>query len=217
MIAVVDASVAVKWFLRTKPEEEHADLALRVLEHSVLGRLPLVQPPHFVAEVAAVLARLKPRDAHDDLLDLLAIRHSILATPEAYATALDLAMRHQHHLFDTLYHAVALHTPGAVLITADQRYYAKACAEGRIILLADFKLEKSQMLLRANTPGFIVAVTARQTARTTAPRRRSRGSRTYPSRTPPDAAPPAANGSCSGTRCWAGASHARTRTGSDSA
>ena len=140
MIAVVDASVAVKWFLHGNPDEQHTDLALRLLEQSVLGLLPMVQPGHFVAEVAAVLARLKPIDAQDDLLDLLDIRYRTLTSPETYATALDLAMRYQHHLFDTLYHAIALHTPGAVLITADERYYAKARLAGQISLLADFTL-----------------------------------------------------------------------------
>lgn len=141
MIAVVDASVAVKWFLYAKPDEDHAGLALRILEQSVLGFLPFVQPPHFMAEVAAVLARLKPDLAQDDLLDLLNIGHRILDTPETYATALALSMRYQHHLFDTLYHAVALHTPGATLITADQRYFEKAKAEGQITLLADFRID----------------------------------------------------------------------------
>jgi predicted nucleic acid-binding protein len=140
VIVVVDASVAVKWFLHGNPDEQHTDLALRLLEQSVLGLLPMVQPGHFVAEVAAVLARLKPTDAQDDLFDLLDIRYRTLTSPETYATALDLAMRYRHHLFDTLYHAVALHTPGAVLITADERYYAKARLEGQISLLADFNL-----------------------------------------------------------------------------
>ena len=140
MIVVVDASVAVKWFLHDNPDEPHTDLALRLLEKSVLGLLPMVQPGHFVSEVVAVLARLKPNDAHDDLFDLLNIRHRTLTSLETYTTALDLAMRYQHHLFDTLYHAVALHTPGAVLITADARYHAKAKSEGQICLLADFSL-----------------------------------------------------------------------------
>lgn len=140
MIAVVDASVALKWFLHTQPVEDHADLALRILEQSVLGLLALVQPAHFVGEVAAVLARLKPHEAQSDLRDLLQIEHQTLATPEIYATALDLAMRLQHHLFDTLYHAVALHTPGATLITADQRYYNKARSIGQITLLAHLQL-----------------------------------------------------------------------------
>ena len=100
----------------------------------------LVQPPHFVAEVAAVLARLKPHGAPNDLIDLLMIQRQILDTPEMYATAMQLAKRYQHHLFDTLYHAVAMHTPGAVLITADKRYYDKTKQVGRITLLADWSV-----------------------------------------------------------------------------
>ena len=140
MIAVVDASVAVKWFLLEKPDEDHAMQAMRLLEQAASGDIQLRQPPHFIAEMAAVLARLKPEGAQQDLLDLLQIEQEAAADADAdiYVTALDLAMRHQHHLFDTLYHAVALHTPGAQLITADKRYYDKTRREGRICLLADW-------------------------------------------------------------------------------
>lgn len=138
MIAVIDASVAIKWFLAFKPDEDHAGVALTILEAAVLGSIKLIQPPHFIAEVAAVLARTKPDEAQDDLLDLQNIERRTLDTPEIHATALELAIRHQHHLFDTLYHAVALHTPGATLITADRRYYDKARTEGQIILLSDW-------------------------------------------------------------------------------
>jgi len=139
VIVVVDASVAVKWFLHDSPDEQHTDLALRLLEQSVLGFLPMVQPSHFVAEVSAVLVRLKPVQAHDDLINFLDLSYRTQTSPEIYATAMVLALRYQHHLFDTLYHAVALHTPGAVLVTADQRYYNKARLEGQISLLADFR------------------------------------------------------------------------------
>jgi len=138
VIAVIDASVAIKWFLAFKPDEDHAGVALTILEAAVLGSIKLIQPPHFIAEVAAVLARTKPDEAQDDLLDLQNIERRTLDTPEIHATALELAIRHQHHLFDTLYHAVALHTPGATLITADRRYYDKARTEGQIILLSDW-------------------------------------------------------------------------------
>jgi predicted nucleic acid-binding protein len=50
-----------------------------------------------------------------------------------------LALRYRHHLFDTLYDAVALNTPGAELVTAHERYYNKTRLEGQISLLADFK------------------------------------------------------------------------------
>lgn len=66
MILVVDASVAIKWFLHLKADEEYADRALQILAGAVSARHVLIQPPHFVAEVAAVLAREKPRDAQAD-------------------------------------------------------------------------------------------------------------------------------------------------------
>ena len=55
-----------------------------------------------------------------------------------YARALALAARHKHHLFDTLYHALALCTPGAQLVTADEAYWRKARSEGAMVRLADF-------------------------------------------------------------------------------
>jgi Ca2+-binding RTX toxin-like protein len=45
----------------------------------------------------------------------------------------------QHHLFDTLYHAVALQTPGALCVTADRRYLAKAHPVGQIAWLGDYQ------------------------------------------------------------------------------
>jgi predicted nucleic acid-binding protein len=56
----------------------------------------------------------------------------------AYTRAIALACQLDHHLFDTLYHAVALTIPGAVLVTADRRYFAKAQHLGQITWLADF-------------------------------------------------------------------------------
>ena len=138
MIAVVDASVAIKWFLFFKPNEDHAGHALKILEEAVSGRLKLYQPPHFVAEMAAVLARESPQKALLDLRDLLNTDFHRVEDSEIYATAIDLAMRLDQHVFDTLYHAVALHTPGATLVTADRRYYEKARREGQIILLGDW-------------------------------------------------------------------------------
>lgn len=138
MILVVDASVALKWFLHIPDSEPDRDRALTLLGCVDDERVQLVQPPHFIAEVAAVLARATPDAAEDDLLDLLNVEYTTIETPETYAAALELSIRYRHHLFDTLYHAVALNVPGASLITADRRYYDKASGEGRIILLADW-------------------------------------------------------------------------------
>lgn len=137
MILVVDASVAVKWFLSFKSDEADADRALRLLEGAVTGNHALVQPPHFLAEVASVLAREKPRDAVTDVADLEEIPFKRAESSGLYARAIALAVRHGHHVFDTLYHAVALLTPDATLVTADRRYYDKAKGEGSIVLLAN--------------------------------------------------------------------------------
>ena len=138
MILVVDASVAIKWFLAESPEEDHTEPALTILAKAAHGEITLVQPPHFMAEVSAVLARLKPAQALEDLSDLLQIAQRTAQGPEIYAAAIELSIRHQHHLFGTLYHAVALHTRGALLVTADKRYFDKVKAEGRIVWLGDF-------------------------------------------------------------------------------
>ena len=45
----------------------------------------------------------------------------------------------RQHLFDTLYHAVALETPGASLITADDKYFASAASRGGIVRLSEWQ------------------------------------------------------------------------------
>lgn len=139
MILVVDASVAVKWFVYFKPDEEDADIALAILERVTLGGIYLVQPAHFTAEVAAFLARSKPASAAYDLLQLMRCPKRVLDSAQIYATAIELATTLQHHLFDTLYHAAALQTPGCTLVTADKIYYRKAKTLGQIQLLEDFE------------------------------------------------------------------------------
>lgn len=140
MILVVDASVAAKWFFRFRRDEAHVAHALAILAAVDGGRVSMRQPPHFVAEMAAVLAREKPDDALTDLADLLAVEFEQCDYPALYDTACKLALRFGHHLFDTLYHAVALHTPGALLVTADRRYFDKAKAVGYIAYLPDLDL-----------------------------------------------------------------------------
>ncbi len=55
---VVDASVVVKWVLPTKEDEADTEKALSLLKSVRKGRLSLYQPPHWLAEVAAVIVRL---------------------------------------------------------------------------------------------------------------------------------------------------------------
>lgn len=136
--AVADASVAVKWCLPPTDMERDRDQAIALLEGVKSGRIALRQPPHWLAEVAAVLSRLAPTTARQDIEDLYAMRIPVVETVELYTTASRLAISLDQHVFDTLYHAVALLTPDCTLVTADERYYSKARKAGSIALLGDF-------------------------------------------------------------------------------
>ena len=81
MIVVADASVALKWFFRTRADEADVGPALALLAGVAEGQISLLGPPHFVAEVAAVLARESPQTASTDLKDLLAIEPSSQVEP----------------------------------------------------------------------------------------------------------------------------------------
>ena len=138
MNVVVDASAALKWFFRSRDDEADLDIALDLLRRVADGSVTLLQPPHFVAEVSAVLSREVPVMAQTALGDLLDIEMQRIETDAVYARAVELSLRLQHHLFDTLYHAVALESQDALLVTADERYWRKARTAGCIVRLADF-------------------------------------------------------------------------------
>ena len=137
MIAVLDASVVVKWFLGDDRDVPHTMNATAVLRAIEAGSVRMIQPPHFLAETAALLARVHPATADDDLLLLQSVEWEVAEWPWIYSTAVDLSVRLRHHLFDTLYHATAMHHDDAVLITSDEAYYRKARGEGRIARLRD--------------------------------------------------------------------------------
>ena len=136
---VVDASVALKWFLRGQQTEVHVAEAEAVEAAIERSGTELFAPVHWTAEVISVLARTKPGSVDDALAFLDDMRPVIIASPPILKRAADLAIALNHHLFDTLYHAVALES-GALLVTADEAYFAKAKGFGAIRRLGDFPL-----------------------------------------------------------------------------
>lgn len=138
MNLVIDASVALKWFFREREDEDDVGPALALLAGIDTDHYRLWQPPHFLAEVAAVLAREKPDTALTDLADLRLIPWHTVDNQATYELAIDISIRLGHHSFDTLYHAVAMRTAHAILVTADGTYYKKARDLGCITLLSDF-------------------------------------------------------------------------------
>ena len=137
---VIDASVAIKWLVPENPEEQDVPQALALLDALKNGDIALYQPAHWEAEVTAVLARISPATAIKKIVALRSLAFTRVNDTTVYAAACDLAIRLNHHLFDTLYHAVALHTTGATLVTADRRYFDKARSVGHIARLGDLDL-----------------------------------------------------------------------------
>jgi len=138
MTLVVDASVVVKWLLNDPVREAETQQATRLMRWVLEGREPVIQPVHWLLEAGAALTRISPQSAEDDLAMLQALELPTDDGPLALGRACRLAIDLRQHLFDTLYHALALEVPGATLVTADQRYLAAGAALGRIVGLAQW-------------------------------------------------------------------------------
>ena len=139
MIAVIDASVVIKWLLQNPEREAETDKATQLMERVTNGEQPVLQPTHWIVEVGAVLARESPGTAVDDVGMLAGLELSMTDDPHLLQRGVELATELKQHLFDTYYHAVALETPDCVLVTADERYLRVARAEGRIVSLTEWQ------------------------------------------------------------------------------
>lgn len=134
----VDASVIIKWIFPEKDNESEIYQALNLLHLIKEGKIKIYQPPHWLAEVATVVVRLQPTIVNETIDLLYALEFQIIDTPEIYNIACQLSDILNHHLFDTIYHAVPIFQGNAHLITADDKYYKKAHKKGSIIQLRDF-------------------------------------------------------------------------------
>jgi predicted nucleic acid-binding protein len=136
---VLDASVIVKWLLADPGRESGTETATRIMESVANGSVGAVQPVHWLAEVAAVLARESPATAINDVTMLHALDLTTASDPLILRRAVELSIAFRQHVFDTLYHAVALETPGATLVTAGRRYLRAARSNGCIMDLHDWE------------------------------------------------------------------------------
>lgn len=135
---MLDASVIVKWIFADRADEDYSLQALQILQLIKESRIAVVQPPHWLAEVAAVTVRIQPQRAAHTVPLLHVLAFPLSAAVEVYQKACELSISLNQHLFDTLYHAVALTEPNATLVTADEQYYRKAHKVGRIVRLKEY-------------------------------------------------------------------------------
>ncbi len=123
-LLVLDASVAVKWFLLA--EEPFKDRAMQLLRQAQAGTIDFVIPDLFWAELGNVLCkavrqgRSTAPDAEESLrrarnLELLAVPSEELAE-----SAFVIAQKHKRSFYDSIYVALAV-SRQATLITADEK------------------------------------------------------------------------------------------------
>ncbi len=137
MKLTIDASVAIKWLLNDQPGEHDVDKAEAILALLTAGNAQALQPLHWKAEALSAVARKAPEKIEAACTLLFKIPAATVDNFETYRNAAALAASLKHHLFDTLYHAVAFEQ-GAMLVTADEAYFAKAYRLGNITLLTNF-------------------------------------------------------------------------------
>jgi predicted nucleic acid-binding protein len=107
--------------------------------HCNAAKVAAIQPPHWLAEAMSVLAREAPPLAEEALAVLDALELPVSAGTRVYQLGARLSRQMKHHMFDTRYHAAALEH-GAILVTADDAYFAKAFHLGNIKLLVNYTL-----------------------------------------------------------------------------
>jgi predicted nucleic acid-binding protein len=136
---VIDASVVIKWLLQDAEREADTEQATELMEAVVSGQLEVLQPFHWLAEVAAVTCRLSPATAERDVRRIQALNLPATDHPAILSRACRIATESRVHAFDSLYHAVALETPDALLVTADHAYYLAAQPHGGMLPLGDWR------------------------------------------------------------------------------
>ena len=132
---VVDASVAVKWFI----PEEHSDVAELLLDEN----FDLAVPRLFFSEFGNILWKKFTRDelSHEDVVDAARGLRSAMLTPVADEWLLDaaiaLACELKHPVYDCVYLALADSLETAV-VTADQKFANKVADPARVVFVTDF-------------------------------------------------------------------------------
>lgn len=135
---VVHSSVIVKWLVQDADNGEHTEAATRLMERVALGHETVLQPAHWLYDVGRMLTRLSPQSAAQDLSQLQDLELPTAQSPSVLSRACALSIDARCDLLSTLYHAVALETPNATLVTADEGYWLAAGKAGCIITLREW-------------------------------------------------------------------------------
>jgi len=124
VLYVIDAGVAVKWFI---PEED-SDIAHRLLTRYLQGLDTPIAPDLLISECGNVFWRrqrqgdITAEEATESIADLLTLDIPLVSVSSLVQSALRLTMQHQRTVYDSLYLALA-EERDCPLITADERFF----------------------------------------------------------------------------------------------
>lgn len=139
---VVDASVAVKWYL---PDEEYTVQARGVFRRYERGEIKLAAPTHIRYEVASAITvatrgrapRLTLEQGRQAIEEFLALDLETTGDTKIVRLAYGLAHEYGCAFYDALYLALAQEM-GVPFITADGRLYRRVRAIPTVLWIGDF-------------------------------------------------------------------------------
>ena len=139
---VVDASVAVKWYLL---DEDYADQAGALLSQFRQGAIKLAAPTHIRYEVASAITvatrgrapRLTLEQGRRAIEEFLALDLETTGDAKIVRLAYDLVHEYDCAFYDALYLALAQEM-GVPFITADGRLYRRVRAIPTVLWIGDF-------------------------------------------------------------------------------
>jgi predicted nucleic acid-binding protein len=122
-LAVIDASVVVKWLLRDEPDSHLADSIFADFRE---GRIEVLAPAHLRYEVPSAIrnalrtGRMTPDDGRAALIDFFAWQIPTVDDDDLIEAGFDQALRYGCSLYDGLYLALAENL-GCRFVFADRR------------------------------------------------------------------------------------------------
>ncbi len=139
---VLDSNVAATWFLRRRKSRRDIAAARDLLDRVIRRRIGLIAPATWYSDIAATLVRLRPRVAASSIEELVAINVHIEDAFAVLRRAAQMSITLDHRLAETMYHAVAIEH-SIPLVTGSASYFRKARHLGHIMLLSEWKPEKT--------------------------------------------------------------------------
>ena len=139
-MAVVDASVVIKWFV----SEPYSMEARRLLDEYEAGELDFIAPDLLYAELGNVVWKkhlsqgLAASDAQEIIVALHSLDFSLTSTAVLLDGAYELAVAHRCSVYDSLYLALSIREHCA-FVTADERLVNSVkAAHPHVVLVAEW-------------------------------------------------------------------------------